>query len=81
MAAWVTDASGKAPNDYAGIYGHVIDGIQVKLVNKPGYHAEGTSTAHRPDRMAFLVQPVQHGRGCLTPEFMESELTEYRYEW
>ena len=33
---WVTDASGKAPNDYAGIYGHVIDGIQVKLVNKPG---------------------------------------------
>ena len=59
---WVTDASGKAPNDYAGIYGHVIDGIQVKLVNKPGYHAE--VRVQLTDRTGWLSWSSQYSTGA-----------------
>lgn len=60
--SWVTDASGKAPNDYAGIYGHVIDGIQVRLINKPGYHAE--VRVQLTDRTGWLDWSSQYSTGA-----------------
>ncbi|MFQ7846805.1 MAG: hypothetical protein ACLRHQ_00545 [Sellimonas intestinalis] len=52
----------KGSNDYAGIYGHVIDGIQVKLVNKPGYHAE--VRVQLTDRTGWLSWSSQYSTGA-----------------
>lgn len=59
--SWVTDASGKSPNDYAGIYGKTIDGIQVKLINKTGYHAE--VRVQLTDRTGWLDWSSQYSTG------------------
>lgn len=60
--SWVTDASGKIPNDYAGIYGRVIDGIQVRLINKSGYHAE--VRVQLTDRTGWLSWSSQYSTGA-----------------
>ena len=44
-----------------------------KACQQTGISCGGTSTAHRPDRMALLVQPVQHGRGCLRRDLWDRD--------
>lgn len=60
--SWVTDASEDPPNDYAGVYGKTIDGIQVKLINKTGYHAE--VRVQLTDRTGWLSWSSQYSTGA-----------------
>lgn len=60
--AWVTDASEDPPNDYAGVYGKTIDGIQVRLINKSGYHAE--VRVQLTDRTGWLSWSSQYSTGA-----------------